>query len=317
MVGVRIDVHQHLVPRDYAEWLSRNGIVAPGGRDLPEWSPESALALMDRHSIETAILSLSTPGAHLGDAAEARLWARRVNETGAELVRDRPDRFGLFATVPLPDIEGSIREIAHSYDELNVDGVVLLANSRGHYLGDPIFDPVMAELERRAAVVFVHPSELPGPSVAGIPPFAADFLLDTTRAATNLVLHGVTRRYPRIKFILAHAGGFVPYASHRIAAAITAETGRSPLECLEDLSGFYFDTALSSSPAALPSLLAFARPGHVLFGSDWPFAPELGVAYFAGQFDAYPDIDAADRAAINRANALDLFPRLAKLSVDP
>lgn len=312
MTAARIDVHQHLVPRDYADWLRTKGVVAPGGRELPDWSPDSALALMDRYSIATAILSLSTPGTHLGDDAEARMWARRVNETGADLVRDHPDRFGLFATVPLPDVAGSVQEIAHAYDELNVDGVVLLANAHGCYLGDAAFDPVMAELDRRAAVVLVHPSELPGPAVAGIPPFAADFLLDTTRAATNLVLRGVPRRYPNIRFILSHAGGFVPYASHRIAAAITAETGRNALEILEDLSGFYFDTALSGSPAALPSLLAFARPDHVLFGSDWPFAPELGVAYFTGQFDAYPGLDDTGRAAINRGNALELFPRLAK-----
>ncbi|MET8874077.1 amidohydrolase family protein [Nocardia sp. NPDC004604] len=312
MTAARIDVHQHLVPRDYADWLRAKGVVAAGGRELPDWSPDSALALMDRYSIATAILSLSTPGTHLGDAAEARGWARRVNETGADLVRAHPDRFGLFATVPLPDVAGSVEEIAHAYDELNADGVVLLANAHGRYLGDEAFDPVMAELDRRAAVVLVHPSELPGPAVAGIPPFAADFLLDTSRAATNLVLRGVLRRYPNIRFILSHAGGFVPYASHRIAAAITAETGRNALEILEELSGFYFDTALSGSPAALPSLLAFARPGHVFFGSDWPFAPELGVAYFTGQFDAYPGLDETGRAAINRGNALELFPRLAK-----
>ncbi|WP_063007645.1 amidohydrolase family protein [Nocardia kruczakiae] len=312
MTADRIDVHQHIVPRDYADWLRENGVVAPGGRDLPDWSPETALALMDRHSIATAILSLSTPGTHLGDDGPARVWARRVNDTGADLVREHPDRFGLFATVPLPDVEGSVREIAHAYDELNADGVVLLANSHGIYLGDPRLEPVMAELDQRAAVAFVHPSDLPGPEVAGIPPFAADFLLDTTRAATNLVLRGVPQRYPNIRFILSHAGGFVPYAAHRIAAAITAETGRNPLETLADLAGFYFDTALSASPAALPSLLAFAEPGHVLFGSDWPFAPDLAVGYFTGQLDAYPGLEDTGRAAINRGNALDLFPRLAK-----
>ncbi|MFQ6398721.1 amidohydrolase family protein [Nocardia sp. KC 131] len=312
MTPARIDVHQHIVPSDYADWLRSKGVEAPGGRALPDWSPESALALMDRHLIATAILSLSTPGTHFGDDAQAREWARRVNETGAELVRDRPERFGLFATVPLPDVDGSVREIAYAFDELNADGVVLLANSRGTYLGDPSFDPVMAELDRRAAVVFVHPSDLPGPAVDGIPPFAADFLLDTTRAATNLVLRGVPRRYPNIRFILSHAGGFVPYASHRIAVAITATTGQNPLDALEDLSGFYFDTALSGSPAALPSLLAFARPGHVLFGTDWPFAPDPGVAYFTGQLDTYPGIDGAARAAIDQDSALSLFPRLSQ-----
>ena len=109
---------------------------------------------------------------------------------------------------------------------------------------------------------------------------------------------------------IAEAGGFVPYASHRLAAALAAEAGRSPLEILDDFAGFFFDTALSSSPAALPTLLAFAKPGHVLFGSDWPFAPEIAVSWFAGSLDAYP-LDDAARAAIDRGNAAALFPRLA------
>ena len=310
--AARVDVHQHLVPRDYVDWLGEHGITAAGGRDLPTWSPEVALALMDQQSIATAVLSLSTPGTHLGDEGAARRWAARVNETNAELVKDRPDRFGMFATLPLPDVDGALNEIGHAYDDLRTDGVVLLANHRSTYLGDPSFEPVMAELDRRAAVVFVHPAELPGPAVPGIPPFAVDFLLDTTRAATNLVLRGVLGRYPRIRFILAHAGGFVPYASHRIATAITGTTGRNPREVLEDLSGFYFDTALSGGPAALPSLLAFAKPGHVLFGSDWPFAPAPAVTYFTGQLDRYPRLDDAGLAAINRGSALELFGRLAE-----
>jgi hypothetical protein len=130
--------------------------------------------------------------------------------------------------------------------------------------------------------VFVHPGELPAPRVDGMPPFAADFLLDTTRAAYRLVRNGVVRRYPSVEIILSHAGGFVPYASHRLAIAITGDTQRPPSEVLEDFASFYFDTALSGSPAALPSLLAFAKPGHVLFGSDWPYAPPIAVGYLHG-----------------------------------
>ena len=148
----------------------------------------------------------------------------------------------------------------------------------------------------------------PGPTVDGIAPFAADFLLDTTRAAYLLVRNGIRRRYPNIKFILCHAGGFVPYAAHRMAVALAGE-GRSPMDSLEDFSTFYFDTALSSSAAALPSLLAFAKPGHVMFGSDWPFAPPPAVQYFTAGLDGYPGI--TDHAAIDRKNATTLFPRLA------
>jgi Amidohydrolase len=132
-------------------------------------------------------------------------------------------------------------------------------------------------------VVFFHPAELPGPTVPGVAPWAADFLLDTTRAAYLLVRNGIRSKYPNIRFILSHAGGFVPYASHRMAVAILADTGRSPADSLDDFSSFYFDTALSSSAAALPTLLAFAKPGHVTFGSDWPFAPVAAGRAFRGR----------------------------------
>ncbi|MGW4796444.1 amidohydrolase family protein [Nonomuraea sp. NPDC004297] len=294
----RIDVHQHLVPEPYARWLRSHGVDAPGGRPLPAWSPEAALELMDRQGIATAIVSLTTPGAYLGDGSDCAYVARQANEYAAHLAAGHPGRFGFFATLTLPDVTTAIAEAAHALDELSADGVMLLANSDGTYLGDPTFDPLMAALDERAAVVFVHPAQLPGPVIEGIPPFAADFLLDTTRAAYTLVKHDVPRRFPNLRIILAHAGGFVPYAAHRLAVSIFGDTGREPNQILDDLSGFYFDTALSSSPAALPSLLAFAKPGHVLYGSDWPFAPELAVAYFN---------DWADDDAINHRNARDLF----------
>ena len=169
----------------------------------------------------------------------------------------------------------------------------------------------MEELDARNAVAFVHPGTLPGPVVDGIPPFAADFLLDTSRAAYNLVRNDVVRRYPRIRFILSHAGGFVPYAAHRMALAIAADAGRGLNDILEDFRSFYFDIALSGSPAALPSLLHFAKPDHVLFGSDWPFAPGAAVSYFTAQFDKWDGMSADDRTAVNRTNAQKLFERLA------
>jgi len=162
--------------------------------------------------------------------------------------------------------------------------VVLLANNTGIYLGQDGQDDLFAALDERSAVVFIHPADLSGPTVPGVAPFAAGFLLDTTCAAYLLVRNGIRRNYPNIRFILSHAGGFVPYASHRMAVAIMAETGASPADTLDDLAGFYFDTALSSSAAALPTLLAFAKPGHITFGSDWTFAP---VA--AGKLFAAPD----------------------------
>ena len=311
----RIDVHQHLIPPIYAAWLRSKGVHDAGGRNRPPWSAEDALRMLDENEIGTAILSVACPGVHIDPSRqkddEARSMARAVNEFAAQVARDHPDRFGFFATLTLPDLDGALTELAYAYDELGAAGVVLLANTHGRYLGEPAHEPLFAELERRRAVVFVHPAELQGPRVAGIPPYVADFLLDTTRAACQLVLNGVVRRYPNLKIILSHAGGFVPYASHRLAFTSTAETQHSPLEALEDFRSFYFDTALSSTPASLPSLLAFAKPGHVLYGSDWPLAPSAAVQYFTGQLDAYGALDADGHAAIDRRSAESLFPHLA------
>ncbi len=309
----RIDVHQHIVPPTYAAWLHAKGASDAAGRALPDWSAEGALAVMEQHDIATAILSVSTPGVRLDPGPrgvdEARAKAREVNEFSARVVRDHPGRFGFFATVTLPDVDGALAELAYAFDVLGAAGVILLANTHGRYLGDPADEPLLAELDRRAAVILVHPSVLPGPAVPGVPPFAADFLLDTTRAAYRLVQSGAVRRHPNLKLILSHAGGFLPYASHRLMAAMLAEGGRSPVEILDDLQSFYFDTALSGSPATLPSLLAFAKPGHVLFGSDWPFAPAPAVSYFTGQLDAYAALGADGHAAIDRDNAAALFPK--------
>ncbi|MGW1066263.1 amidohydrolase family protein [Streptomyces aureus] len=306
----RIDVHQHVIPSFYRDALATSGIGEAGGRALPDWSAESALEFMDLVGVGTALLSVSTPGVgFLTDPGEAAGFARRLNDHAASLVSDRPGRFGQFATLPLPDVEASAAEAARALDELGADGVTLLANNRGIYLGAEGQEPLWQVLNDRGAVAFVHPAELPAPPVDGIPPFAADFLLDTTRAAYLLVRNGVVRRYPDIRFILGHAGGFVPYSSHRMAVTIANDTGRSPLDVLDDFRSFYFDTALSSSPAALPTLLAFARTGHVLFGSDWPFAPTPAGQYFANGLDT--GVDATTLEAVNHLNAGLLFPRLA------
>ena len=311
MSAERIDVHQHVVPPDYARWLRAKGVEDAAGRALPDWEVSAALEMMDRHEIATAILSVSTPGTSPGEPAEAADMARAVNEFSASVVREFPGRFGFFGTVPLPYVELAIAEVQHALDDLHADGVTLLANNSGTYLGVAEFDPLMAELDARGAVAFVHPANLPGPSVDSIPPFAADFLLDTSRAAFNLVRNDVIRRYPRIRFILSHAGGFVPYAAHRFALTIAADTGRGLNAILDDFRSFYFDIALSGSPAALPSLLQFAQRDHVLFGTDWPFAPAAAVSYFTGQFDKWDGLAAEQRTAIDSTNARKLFGLLA------
>lgn len=307
---LRIDTHHHLIPPDYRKALQKARINQAGGRALPQWNSDAALQTMAELDIATAILSVSTPGTtFLPNPADAVALARDLNDYTAQLVAAQPDRFGFFATAPMPDIDASVDETVRALDQLKADGVILLANNAGVYLGQQGQDALFSALNQRSAVVFVHPAELPGPSVPGVSPFAADFLLDTTRAAYLLVRNGIRSRYPDIRFILSHAGGFVPYASHRLAIALTGDTGRSLADILDDFSGFYFDTALSSSAAALPTLLAFAKSGHITFGSDWPFAPLAAGKLFAAELETYA-LNAATRQAIDRTNALALFPRL-------
>jgi len=303
MNTARIDTHQHIVPPFYDEWLAANEVTA-GGLPIPKWSAEGALDLMESAQIAKAILSVSTPGVHLGDDLQARDMARQVNEFSADVVRKHPGRFGFFATLTLPDVEAAIAEAKYALDVLKADGVVLLTSVRGTYLGTPTWDALMAELNQRKAVVFVHPSDLPGPVVEGIPPFAADFLLDTTRAAINYAKSGSLERYPDLKIILSHGGGFVPYAAERIARICS--TDGSNEAGIKRLQKFYFDTALSSSNYALPSLLAFADPMHITFGSDWPYAPKARSLYFSDLLDRYA-LSNELRHAINRGNAQQLF----------
>lgn len=318
MANHRIDVHQHVVPPFWTEALPTHGGDPSGVRSgdpehsvIPQWSPESAISMMDSQEIETAILSLTAPSIVAWSKDDRREMARRVNEYTADLVAKRPDRFGNFATLPLPDVDGALFELDYALDTLKVDGVILLGNYAERYLGDVLFEPVWAELNRQKAVVFLHPG-LPLPPADGVAGPLVDYPFDTTRAAVQLVLNGIMDRYAGVRVILAHAGGFVPYAAHRFAelAHVFRPDAAEPEEILASFRRFYFDTALSSSPTALPSLTSFADIEHILFGTDFPFAPlEVGAA-FTHRLDTYAALDTQRRQAINRGNATRLFPRL-------
>jgi len=296
----RIDVHQHVVPPFWVEQLPAHGGDPSGVRAgdpsatvIPQWSPESAIEFMDSQEIATAMLSLTSPGIVRWEKGERREMARRVNDYTAGLVAKWPARFGNFATVPLPDVDGTLSEIEYSLDTLRADGVILLGNYAEKYLGDLVFEPVWAELDRRRAVVFLHPG-LPMPSAEGVAGPLVDYPFDTTRTAVQLVLNSIVDRYPQARIILAHAGGFVPYAAHRFAelAHVFRPDAAKPADILASFRRFYFDTALSSSPTALPSLEAFAGNSQVLFGTDFPFAPADVAADFTAMLDAYDGLTA-------------------------
>ncbi len=271
---------------------------------------------MDRNGIAAALLSVSAPGTHFGDDAAARDLSRRCNEASAELAALHPDRFGFFASLPLPDVEGAAAEAAFALDELGADGVVLLSShSDGSYLGDPRFDDVLAELDRRSAVAFVHPV---APAFSGridhrIPSFALEFTFDTTRAACNLVFTGAVERYPHLRFVLSHAGGTVPFLAGRFDLLWFADdelASRAPKGGTAYLRTMYYDTALSANPHALSSLTELVGADRILFGSDYPFAPEPATRLSVDGLDAYPFAH-RERAMVDRGTALGLFPALA------
>jgi predicted TIM-barrel fold metal-dependent hydrolase len=311
----RIDVHHHILPNEYVSALAGMGITGGGGIPFPQWSAEDAIGLMDRHAIQSAVTSISSPGVHFGDAAAARDLARRCNEFSARLVRDHPTRFGAFATLPLPDVDGAQRELEHALDVLRLDGVVLLASqSDGRVLGDAAFDSLFAELDRRETVVFVHPT-IPRSSETipiDVPGFAAEFTFDTSRAILNLVWSGTAERCRRVRFIFSHAGGTAPFLAWRwsLLDFLPKTRERAPRGILYYLRQFFYDTALSANPHALRSLCELVGPSQILFGTDFPFAPEPITHLTIDGVAQYDGFDAAARRAIERDNGLALLPTL-------
>jgi len=313
----RIDVHHHVLPAEYVKAAGRHGVHAGGDVPFPGWSADSTLELMDRCGIATAITSIAAPGVYFGDRAEARDLARRCNELQARLVDEHPKRFGTFASLPLPDVDGALAEIEYAFGALKADGIVLLASIGERYLGDPAFEPVFAELDRRKAVLFVHPA-IPATSRAlelAMPGALVEFVFDTTRAVVNLIFSGTLERHPELKIILSHAGGTVPFLAWRLSAfgQMPALHAKAPEGALAYLKRLYYDTAMSANPHALASLRELVGPSHILFGSDHPYLPEPLIQESARGITTFQGFDDAARRAVERSSALALFPRLRSL----
>ena len=341
MSNVRIDVHHHLLTPEYLEELAKVGVVESGGVSFPRWKPEDSLAVLDRAETRAALLSLSSPGLCFGDATKEREIARALNEFPAQTVTRWPERFGFFATLPLPDPEAGLAEISYALDTLHADGIGLLSNYAGIYLGDARFDPIFAELDRRAAVIFIHPtvftgSEIPSAKNAGspvptLPGFMLEFVFDTTRAVANLVISGMLKKYPNLRIILSHAGGTVPFIAHKIVSGVLLTTFASqigtgqvtlPREQIEaikqvfsedvfsQLRRLYYDTALSANINAFSSLQQLVPVSHILLGTDYPFAPEVESGSTAARLATLPGLSVQELEDIEGGNALKLFPRL-------
>jgi 6-methylsalicylate decarboxylase len=299
---MRIDTHAHVHPPAYREAL--------GDAPLPPMTLAGLQDAMERHEIDAAVISTGPPGAFLGSAADGRDLARRANDALAEIVRDQPRRFAAVGTLPLPDVNAALEELDRVFDELSLDGVLLLTNVGGTYLGDPAWEPLFAALDERGAYVFIHPGLPPHPLPLPHPVWMYEFPFETVRAVANLIYSGTLERHPRIRFQLAHLGGAAPFLAHRLASLADREPERAaqaPAGALAYLERMYYDTGLTNNAPALAATRAVTTLDHIVFGTDWPYAalPESG--------DPAPDLDVlgpAGRAAVEFANAAALVPRL-------
>lgn len=331
----RIDVHYHIIPEPYVETLAGGGITGSAWVDFPKWTPEKAIRHLDRFGIETAVTSLSTPGVWFGDERLARTLSRLCNDFQAQMKSDHPGRFGALAFLPLPDVDGALAELEHAMDHLGHDGVALLSDVDGRYLGDPNYEELFAELDRRSAVVFIHPHTDPRrkPRYEFLFPLL-EWPVHTTRAVMDLLYSGRLARYPNIRYILAHGGGSVPYLAHRMAegprdggnrqgeedrdrSGFTGEdmSGDSSVSEQEVqarltlLQGLYYDAA-SPGDGHFASLTELAGPGHILFGTDGGWTQPLEMSLKIKSFLAFDGFTDSDLDAIQHDNAASLFPRL-------
>jgi 6-methylsalicylate decarboxylase len=310
----RIDIHVHLIPQFYQDAAYAAGAGPAIGR-YPDWSPELALDLMDRSGIDVALMSLAQPGVQFGDPKKAGALARRCNEYSAELNARWPRRFGSLAVVPMWNANEAVAEIDHSLVKLKHQGVCLFASYGGKFLGDPWFDPVLEALNDRAAVVFVHPALHPSSRTLELPwpGFMMEYVFDTTRAAVNLVFSGAIERFPRIRFVLAHAGGLMPYFAWRLSVSPMIDKRleqMSPAQVYGRLRRFWYDNALAPTAETFECLKAVAPVDQIVFGSDWPFANSGVIAEAVRTYEGVP-MPPDQRAAIDRGNALSLFPQFA------
>lgn len=307
----RIDAHAHVLPPDYLELLR-----FPDGRPFPlPPAPRDALfETMERFRIDAAVVSTGPPGAFLGDVGRARELARAANEGLADLVRAEPTRVAGLALLPLPDVAASLEELDHALDTLELDGVMLVTNVGGTYVGDPAWDPVFGELERRGAYVFLHPGFPPhAPPLPEHPVWLYEFPFETTRALANLVYSGTLERCPSLRLQAAHLGGAAPFLAHRIASLEAREpalAARAPQGALTYLARLWYDTGLANHAPGLAATRELTSDDRVVFGSDWPYC-----AIPAEGDDLAPDLDylgADERSRVEGAYVSALVPRLAE-----
>jgi 6-methylsalicylate decarboxylase len=304
----RIDVHHHFIPQFHVD-----AMMAPGrraGPPPPKWSPATSLEDMDKSGIATAVLSVVQPGVWYGNnVEESRKLARQLNDYGAQTARDHPGRFGLFAVIAPPDADGSLREIEYALDTLKADGIALLTSYQDKYLGDAAFAPVYEELNRRKAVIYVHPTtpDCCRGLVPGIPPGSIEYATDSTRTIAHVVFSGTAMKFPDIRWIFSHSGGTLPFLTGRfIRLAQERKLANLPNGPMPEFRKFYYELAQGNTPGQIAALLKMAPIAQVMYGTDFPFRDGAEVNKGIADWG----FNAADLRAIERETALKLLPRI-------
>ncbi len=307
-----IDIHHHYLPdfwRDEArQWLLANG---SGADAILNWSPQRSLEEMDKAGIATAYLSVTSPGFDFGHPVAAAPLCRRCNEYAAGLRHDHGERFRFFIAAPLPDVDATLAEIRHGFDALGASGVGLMTNYGGRYLGDASFDPVLQELDRRGAIVHVHPTDAPccRGLVPDIPTPTMEFAVDTGRTVASLLWSGALSRYPRIRWVFSHGGGILPMVYGRLISGAKYNpklAERVPEGAVAALSKLYVDTASLTNAPAFAGAEAWLGSDRILFGTDYPWSSPSHIVSGLQDLKLGPD----KLGRIFRDNALKLVQQV-------
>jgi len=325
---IRVDVHCHHIPDFYRLSLAEHGVVTAGGIPIPTWSPRLAVKFMDDYGIAAQVVSISEPGVtYLPTPAERDAMARRINDWTRDTLVATTDpllskRFGAFAVLPLADprnpvdVANACKEAVRAVRNLGLDGIGVFSQYAGVYLGDPVLEPLMATLNSLGVMVFLHPVTPAAYPDLGLPTFLFEFPFDTTRAVVNLSYHQVFTRYPKIRWLLAHAGGTVPFLAYRTSLLQLT----TPIAQNLDLSSFdkqnfdygrlFYDTALSPAPSAMQSVREVAPVSHIMFATDWPFSGPVFVVPGDPAPQLAESFGDTELRHVLRRNALAQFPRL-------
>lgn len=314
-----VDIHHHILPPVYVKALEGSESADHFRVEQGMWVPQASLDFMENHEISKAVLSVPDPGTHFDDRDLACYLARNCNEYGAGMIQDHPGKFAALASLPLPNVDDALKELEYAIDSLNLSGVILMSNINGIYLGDPCLESLFSEFNRRNLLVFLHPNRCPyGPTFNSF----AEYPLDVTRAVANLMYHGIFERFPRIRFILGHIGGALPYLAIRIfSVTYTYASGRkeetlnfNPLKWIPALfrrkallKNMYFDITCSVNPVNLSVLPEITKPTHILMGTDFPWSSQFNVRKGYQSLDHIPTFDERESCQIKGENAVNLF----------